>query len=188
VARGIPAHAPAHRLATRARTGGDTLASHRSPGRCHPSLSGVKIADQDVEMHAGCGTIAIPGSLEGKPLTVRRRFQRHPARIPLHRRPAEQPSPERCQVPRIRSVQHNLAYPPDHRIVAAAHGSIITGLTAPQRVDPVIRVRRMAGLHNFGIRAIDEQSLPVTRGPVTDPCCLVPGGHEVYRGCLGVPR
>jgi hypothetical protein len=130
VARGIPAHTPSHRLATRAWTGGDTFASHCSPRSYHPSLSGIKIADQDVEMHAGRGSIAIPGSLEGKPLTMRRRFQRHPARIPLHRRPAEQPGPERCQAPRIRGVKHNLAYPPDHRIIAAAHQPIITGLTA----------------------------------------------------------
>jgi hypothetical protein len=131
VACGIAAHAPSHALATRAWTGGDTLDGHGSPGRCYPSLSSIKIADQDVEMHARRGTTAIPGSLEGKPLTVRRRFQRHPARIPLHRRPAEQPSPERCQVPRIRSVQHNLAYPPDHRVVATAHKPIITGRTPP---------------------------------------------------------
>lgn len=94
MACGISAHAPAHRLATRAWTGGDTLASHCSPGSYYPSLSSIKVADQDVEMHAGRGTTALPGSLEGKPLTMRRRFQRDPARIPLHRRPAEQPGPE----------------------------------------------------------------------------------------------
>lgn len=129
MARGIPAHAPAHRLATRAWTGGDTLASHCSPGSCYPSLSSIKITDQDVEMHAGRGRRTVPGSLEGKPLTMWRRFQRHPAWIPLHRRPAEQPGPERRQPPRVRSVQHNLAYPPDHRVVAT-HQPIITGLTA----------------------------------------------------------
>jgi hypothetical protein len=94
VARRIPAHAPADRLATGAWTGGDTLARHCSPGSYYPLLSSVKITDQDVEMHAGRGPTPIPGSLEGKPLTVWRRFQRHPARIPLHRRPAEQPGPE----------------------------------------------------------------------------------------------
>ena len=128
MACGILAHAPAHRLAIRARTGGDTLASHCSPGSYHPLPGSIKIADQDVEMHAGRGTTAIPGPLERKPLTVWRRFQRHPARIPLHWRPAEQPGPERGQAPRISSVQHDLAYPPDHRI-AVAHQPIITGLT-----------------------------------------------------------
>jgi hypothetical protein len=129
VTRGILAHPPAHRLATRAWTGGDTLTSHRSPGSYYPLLSSVKIADQDVEMHTGSGAAAIPGSLEGKPLTMWRRFQCHPARIPLHRCPAEQPGPERRQAPRIRSVQHNLAYPPDH-CIAVPHQPIITGLTA----------------------------------------------------------
>ena len=94
VARGILANAPAHRLATSAWTGGDTLTSHCSPGSYYPLLSSVKIADQDVEMHTGSGAAAIPGSLEGKPLAMWRRFQRHPARIPLHRCPAEQPRPE----------------------------------------------------------------------------------------------
>jgi hypothetical protein len=131
VARGISAHPPSHRLATRAWSGGHVLASHGSAGSYHPSLSNIKITDQNVEMHAGREPTAIPGSLERKPLTMRRRFQRHPARIPLHRRPAEQPGPEGGQAPRIRSVQHNLAYPPDHRIVAAAHQPIITGPTAP---------------------------------------------------------
>ena len=173
VASGISAHTPSHRLATRAWARGHTLASHGSAGRYYPSLSSIKIADQDVEMHAGRESTAIPGSLEGKPLTMRRRFQRHPARIPLHRRPAEQPGPEGCQAPRIRSVQHNLAYPPDHRIVAAAHQPIITAPT---------------GLNNLGIGAIDEQSLPVAQGPVTDPFCSVSGRHEVYRGRLGMTR
>ena len=130
MARRISAHTPSHRLAARAWTRRHSLASHGSAGSDHPSLSGIKIADQDVKMHAGRRAIIIPGGLEGKPLTMRRRFQRHPARIPLHRRPAEQPGPEGGQAPRIRSVQHNLAYPPDHRIVAAAHQPIITGLTA----------------------------------------------------------
>jgi hypothetical protein len=131
VARGIPAHPPSHRLATRAWTGGDVLASHGSACGYYPSLSSIKIADQDVEMHAGRERIAIPGSLERKPLTMRRRFQRDPARVPLHRRPAEQSGPEGCQPPRIRSIQHNLAYPPDHRIVVTAHEPIITSFTGP---------------------------------------------------------
>ena len=46
----------------------------------------------------------------------------------------------------------------------------------------------IAGLHNLGIRAIDEQSLPVAQGPVTDPFGLVSGDHEIHRGRLGMPR
>lgn len=194
MARGISAHTPSHRLATRAWTGGHSLASNGPTGSYYPSLSSVKVADQDVEMHAGREPITISGSLEGKPLTLRRRFQRHPPRIPLHRRPAEQPGPEGGQAPRIRSVQHNLAYPPDHRIVAAAHRPIIPALRGPP-VNPVIRARRSGprsmpheGLYDPGIRAIDKQSLPVAHGPVTDPFCFVSGGHEVYRGRLGMPR
>jgi hypothetical protein len=133
MARRISAHTPSHRLATRAWTGGHSLASNGPTGSYYPSLSSVKIADQDVEMHAGREPITISGSLEGKPLTMRRRFQRHPPRIPLHRRPAEQPGPEGGQAPRIRSVQHNLAYPPDHRIVAAGHQPIIPASPRPTR-------------------------------------------------------
>jgi hypothetical protein len=94
VACGVLADAPAHCLAARAWTGGDTLTSHCPPGGYDPSLSSVKIADQDVEMHPGSGAAAIPGPLEGKPLAMGRGFQGHPARIPLHRRPAEQTGPE----------------------------------------------------------------------------------------------
>jgi hypothetical protein len=42
----------------------DKSQGHGSAGRCYPSLSSIKIADQDVEMHAGRESIAIPGSLE----------------------------------------------------------------------------------------------------------------------------
>jgi hypothetical protein len=104
------------------------LAGHGSAGGYYPRLSSIKIANQDVEMHAGHGSIAIPGSLEGKPLAMRRWFQGDPARIPLHRRPAEQPGPEGCQAPRISSVEHDLAYPPDHGTVVVAHEPIITVL------------------------------------------------------------
>jgi hypothetical protein len=103
------------------------LAGHGSARGYYPPVSSIKIAGQDVAMHAGRGPVAIRGSLEGKPLAMRRRFQRDPPRIPLHRRPAEQPGPERCQAPRISSVQHNLAYPPDHGTVVVVHEPIITG-------------------------------------------------------------
>jgi hypothetical protein len=104
------------------------LADHGSASGYYPPVRSIKITNQDVEMRAGHGPIAIPGSLEGKPLAMRRRFQRDPARIPLHRRPAEQPSPEGCQAPRISSVQHDLAYPPDHGTAVVAHEPIITVL------------------------------------------------------------
>jgi hypothetical protein len=132
VALGISAHAPSHHLATRAWTGRDALASNCSPCGYYPSLSSIKIADQDVEMHAARKPIAISGFLEGKPLTMRRWFQCHPAWIPLHRPPTEQPGPEGRQAPEIRSVQHNLAYPPDRRILVIAHQPIITWLPSAQ--------------------------------------------------------
>lgn len=89
VALGISAYTPSHHLATRAWTGRDALASNRSACGYYPSLSSIKIANQDVEMHAGRKPIAIPGCLERKPLTMRRWFQCHPARIPLQRPPPE---------------------------------------------------------------------------------------------------
>lgn len=132
MALGISAYTPSHHLATRAWTGRDALASNRSACGYYPSLSSIKIANQDVEMHAGRKPIAISGCLERKPLTMRRRFQCHPARIPLHRHPPEQPGPEGRQAPKIRSIQHNLAYPPDHPIVVIAHQPIITWLPSAQ--------------------------------------------------------
>jgi hypothetical protein len=124
VAHGISVHTPSHRFAVRTWTRGNVLAGHGSARGYYPPMSSIKIADQDVEMRAGRRPIAISGSLERKPLAMRRRFQRDPAWIPLHRRPAEQPGPEGCQAPRISSVQHDLAYPPDH--VTVAHELIIT--------------------------------------------------------------
>jgi hypothetical protein len=73
-----------------------------------------KVTDQDVDMHdraagtaPGRATSPAPGrALERKPLAVRRRLQRDPARIPPDRSPAQQPCPEPGQTPRISAVQH----------------------------------------------------------------------------------
>jgi hypothetical protein len=89
----------------------------------NPFVSSGEIADQNVEMHQrarlapGCGT----GTLERQPLTMRGRLKRDPARIPLDRLPAEQAGPEASQALRIRTVQHDLAYPADRPIVSIAH-------------------------------------------------------------------
>ena len=52
-------------------------------------------------------------------------LKRDPARIPLDRRPAEEAGPEASQALRIRTVQHDLAYPADRAMVFTAHQSMM---------------------------------------------------------------
>ena len=60
-------------------------------------------------------------------LAVWRRLQGDPARVPLHRRPAQQPSPETGQPPRVRRVQHDLADPADRPRVVIVHQPMMNG-------------------------------------------------------------
>lgn len=120
------------------------LAEEYPARREGPLVSTSKVTDQNVEMHDGAsgttpgrGAFPAPGrALERKPLAMRRRLQRDPARIPFDRRPAQEACPEPGQIPRIRAVQHDLAYPADRAIVISAHqhmmndASLCTGLHA----------------------------------------------------------
>ncbi len=105
----------------------------------NPFVSSGEIADQNVEMHQrarpapGCGTGPGTGTLERQPLTMRGRIKRDPARIPLDRLPAEQTGPEASQALRIRTVQHDLAYPADRLIVSIAHLPMMNDSCRPGR-------------------------------------------------------
>jgi len=140
--RRIPVNAPPNRLPAGTGPGRGVLADEDPARGEDPLVSSDEIIDQNVEMHqrgrsgrgsgpgAGTGAGAGAGALERKPLTMRGRLQGDPARIPLDRRPAEQAGPEASQPPRIRAVQHDLAYPADHVMVFAAHQPMMTD--APQ--------------------------------------------------------
>ncbi len=80
-----------------------------------------QVRDQDVEVNPGRVRGQRRGRrLEGEPLTVRRRLERHPSRVPLHRRAAEQGGPEAREHPGIGAVEHHLPDPADGRLVHPA--------------------------------------------------------------------
>jgi hypothetical protein len=138
--------------------------AHRERGRCHPRFPGRKAAGH---------VAAVPASPS-------------PDTTPPVSRRAARPRMTPGATDQKRSAQSRVSTRSLHRRRRPpAHHHRPDG---GPRVSPVIGVRRMAGLHDLGIGAVDEQSLPVAHGPVTDPFCPVPGGHEVYRGCLGMPR
>jgi len=109
------------------------LAGKCGAGSDDTLVSGGKVTDQNVEMNQrgcpGCGSLALPGAdpLKREPLAMRGGFQGDPAGIPLHRGPAQQPGPEVCQGPRIRTIQHDLAYPPDYVVAVIVHHPMMTG-------------------------------------------------------------
>lgn len=83
----------------------------------HPLVGGGEVADQHVEMHAACGAGHVPSAPRWPGMRAAARaagLHGDPARVPLHRSPAQQPSPEACQPPGDGSVQRNLADPADY--------------------------------------------------------------------------
>jgi len=133
VAGGISVDAPRNCFPGWARLGGHVLASKCGAGSDDALVSGGKVTDQNVEMnqrrYPGCGRLALPGAdpLKREPLAMRGGLQGDPAGIPLHRGPAQQPGPEVCQGPRIRTIQHDLAYPPDYVVAVIVHHPMMTG-------------------------------------------------------------
>ena len=137
MAGGISVDAPRNCFPGWARLGGHVLAGKCGAGSDDTLVSGGKVTDQNVEMnqrrYPGCGRLALPGAdpLKREPLAMRGGFQGDPAGIPLHRGPAQQPGPEVGQGPRIRTIQHDLAYPPDYVVAVIVHRPMMTG-----RLDP----------------------------------------------------
>jgi len=103
------------------------LADEGPTHREDPLVSSREVPDQNIEMRdvpnsaPGRGLGFAADALERKPLAMRRWLQRDPSGIPLDWRAAQQPGPEGSQAPRIRAVQHDLAYPADRAIVCIAH-------------------------------------------------------------------
>ena len=78
-----------------------------------------QVIDQDVEVNpAGVLDAGRAGGLEGEPLAVRGWLERDPARIPLHRRAAEQAGPESREHPRLGAVEHHFPDPANDRRIA----------------------------------------------------------------------
>jgi hypothetical protein len=112
---------PGHRLAAGARPGRDVLAGQRGAGLGHPVVGGRQVRDQDVEVDPGRVRGQRRGRLlEGEPLTVRRRLERDPSRVPFHRRAVEQAGPEAREHPGIGAVEHHLPDPADGRLAHPA--------------------------------------------------------------------
>jgi hypothetical protein len=117
----VAVHPPGHRLAAGARPGRDVLAGRRGAGLDHPVVGGCQVRDQDVEVDPGRVRGQRRGRLlEGEPLTVRRRLERDPSRVPFHRRAAEQAGPEAREHPGIGAVEHHLPDPADGRLAHPA--------------------------------------------------------------------
>jgi hypothetical protein len=142
MASGISVDTPGNYFPGWARFGGHVLAGKGGTGSDDTLVSGGKVTDQNVEMNQRCcpghGSLALPGAgpLEREPLAMRGRLQRDPAGIPLHRCPAQQPGPELRQAPRVSTVQHDLAYPPDYAVAVIVHHPMMTGQAQITRALP----------------------------------------------------
>ena len=123
------------------------LADEGPTHREDPLVSSREVPDQNIEMRdvpnsaPGRGLGFAADALERKPLAMRRWLQRDPSGIPLDWRAAQQPGPEGSQAPRIRAVQHDLAYPADRAIVCIAHQPMMNAFAKP----PARNVRVYAG-------------------------------------------
>jgi hypothetical protein len=132
MARGVAVDPPRNGFTVGRCTGGPVLAFEDATRGDDSLVSHVEVLDQDVEMdqpRAACCRRSVRGiraGLEGEPLAVGWRFQRHPARIPLDGCAAEQTSPELGQRRRLRAVEHDLADPADRHLLGIGHFSIVT--------------------------------------------------------------
>jgi hypothetical protein len=151
VASRTPVNAPRDHFPGGARPPGDVLAGKGRAGLDDPLVRGGEVANQNVEMNQracpACGRLALASgdALEREPLAIRRRLQRDPAGIPLHRRPAEQPGPEVRQVPRIKTIKHDLAYPPDNVIIMVHQPMMTRSGRPPVMSAPPCRSRAAGG-------------------------------------------
>lgn len=107
-----------HAIRPGARRG--VLSQKPRPKPDDPSMCFLKIRHQKIDVHLRRHGLARPGrrreprhGLEGQPLSVGRRLERHPTGVPLHRITADHCAPEGGQRPRIGAVENDLADPAD---------------------------------------------------------------------------
>ena len=182
------------------------MLADKCPACCdNPILSSLQGTNQYVEMNAGgfrrpvepTRSRLAAHALKRQPLTIRRRLERDPARIPLDRRPTQQSGPEPRKCPWIRAVKHNLAYPADCAKAVVAHARMMThyrpcggqtgwaGLQFSSGFQPACRQRGPSGRrsslgHWAGGRPGRERT--AHGGDATQARAMRGGGHQGWSG------